>query len=240
MILAMQQHQGSTITAAQMEVLQDRAITLREAIAKFEAQRPIYERQTRVADPATRAMAENQIVQMDLQIASSKAELGSVVARIEAAGGEPIQVAVPGTSEMPPPPMIPRTPFGIDPDAVTAVFVMTSIAILLPLSVGIARRLWRRPPAPMPTQPFDDMKLRMERLEQAVDAVAIEVERVAESQRFVAKVLVERPTAGATAAPGESAQAIGEAKPFLALGAGPVEPIPVAQRQAVRQSNTPH
>jgi hypothetical protein len=34
--------------------------------------------------------------------------------------------------------------------------------------------------------------------------------------------------------------ALGEAKPFLALGAGPVEAIPIAQRQGVKQSITPH
>ena len=33
---------------------------------------------------------------------------------------------------------------------------------------------------------------RLARLEQAIDAVAVEVERIAESQRFTAKVLAER------------------------------------------------
>ena len=83
------------------------------------------------------------------------------------------------------------------------------------------------------------MKQRMERLEQAVDAVAIEIERVAESQRFVAKVLVERPRP-APVVESDAGQALNEGKPFLALGAGPIEPVPVAQRQAVRQSITPH
>ncbi len=40
---------------------------------------------------------------------------------------------------------------------------------------------------------------RLDRLEQAVDAIAIEVERVAEGQRFVTKVLTERPAAGTAA-----------------------------------------
>ena len=37
------------------------------------------------------------------------------------------------------------------------------------------------------------MTPRFDRLEQAVDAIAIEVERVSEGQRFVTKVLTERP-----------------------------------------------
>jgi hypothetical protein len=43
---------------------------------------------------------------------------------------------------------------------------------------------------------------RLQRIEQAVDAIAIEVERMSESQRFVTKVLAERlPAAGAPALP---------------------------------------
>jgi hypothetical protein len=38
--------------------------------------------------------------------------------------------------------------------------------------------------------PMDDA--RLERLETAIDAIAVEVERVAESQRFTAKLLAER------------------------------------------------
>ena len=85
---------------------------------------------------------------------------------------------------------------------------------------------------------------RLDRLEQAVDAIAIEVERIAEGQRFVTKVMAERPAqapARTALDPAEaSPSALGEAKPFLALGAGPIEPIRVAERQAVRQSITPH
>ncbi|MFN8571679.1 MAG: hypothetical protein U0132_06430 [Gemmatimonadaceae bacterium] len=43
---------------------------------------------------------------------------------------------------------------------------------------------------------------RLQRIEQAVDAIAIEVERMSESQRFVTKVLAERlPAPGAAALP---------------------------------------
>ncbi|MFN8582450.1 MAG: hypothetical protein U0163_15930 [Gemmatimonadaceae bacterium] len=42
-----------------------------------------------------------------------------------------------------------------------------------------------------------DVEGRLQRIEQAVDAIAIEVERMSESQRFVTKVLAERlPAAG--------------------------------------------
>jgi hypothetical protein len=94
----------------------------------------------------------------------------------------------------------------------------------------------------MPTS--DMVTPRLDRLEQSVDAIAIEIERIAEGQRFVTKVMAERAApAPARSAPvaGEAVPgALGEATPFLALGAGPIEPIRVAERQAVRQSITPH
>jgi hypothetical protein len=75
-----------------------------------------------------------------------------------------------------------------------------------------------------------------------VDAIAIEVERISEGQRFVTRVLSERlPTVRPASASVDAGDAsLGEAKPFLALGAGPVEAIPIVQRQGVKQSITPH
>ena len=40
--------------------------------------------------------------------------------------------------------------------------------------------------------PSDDVVRRLERIEQIVDSTAVEVERLAESNRFVAKLLAER------------------------------------------------
>ena len=84
----------------------------------------------------------------------------------------------------------------------------------------------------------DMVSPRLDRLEQAVDAIAIEVERISEGQRFVTKVLAERP---ATVRPRPIRRAAMPAtQPFRALGAGPIEPIRMPERQAVRQSITPH
>jgi len=39
-----------------------------------------------------------------------------------------------------------------------------------------------------------DLEARLERIEQAVDTIAIEMERIGEGQRFVTKLLAERPS----------------------------------------------
>ena len=66
--------------------------------------------------------------------------------------------------------------------------MVTVIALGIPLIRAITKR-WERPPLP-PVSP--DVTARLERIEQAVEAVAIEVERIAEAQRFSAKLMAEQ------------------------------------------------
>ncbi|HEY9229731.1 MAG TPA: hypothetical protein VIP11_23980 [Gemmatimonadaceae bacterium] len=148
----------------------------------------------------------------------------------------------PGILVPPPAPDLPRAPYGIDANAFTAAFIILVIGIVVPLSVGLTRRLWRRPqPVAAPRDTEGVSKSRLDRLEQAVDTIAIEIERISEGQRFVTKVLTERPVAVRPAANEASdPKSLGEGTPFLALGAGPIEPIRAAERQAVKQSITPH
>lgn len=61
------------------------------------------------------------------------------------------------------------------------------IAIGLPIARAYARRLEARPQV-LP----GDVSGRLERMEQAIDSIAIEVERISEGQRFTTKLLSER------------------------------------------------
>jgi len=75
-----------------------------------------------------------------------------------------------------------------------AAFIMVGVtAIGVPLAKAYARRIEREPRSPsLPP----DMTARLERMEQAIDSIAIEVERISEGQRFTTKLLAERNTAG--------------------------------------------
>jgi hypothetical protein len=68
--------------------------------------------------------------------------------------------------------------------------VSFSLFFLLPLAIGLTRLMWRRSRR-TEARPSGQQDQRMERLEQAVDAIAIEIERVGESQRYQQKVLAE-------------------------------------------------
>ena len=71
--------------------------------------------------------------------------------------------------------------------------MITSIVIILgiPLVIVHARKIWKRDSATQLTSSASTDH-RLERIEQAIDAMAVEVERVAENQRFMTKLLSER------------------------------------------------
>ena len=55
----------------------------------------------------------------------------------------------------------------------------------------------RRKSAPLPSEIVQRVDHRLSEMQQSLDAVAVEVERIAEGQRFTAKLLAERGVAGA-------------------------------------------
>ena len=79
-----------------------------------------------------------------------------------------------------------------------ALFIVAGIAVLgSPIARAIARRIDRDAAAPrLPTE----VMARLERMETAIDAIAVEVERIAEGQRFTTRLLSERSGAALPAA----------------------------------------
>jgi hypothetical protein len=65
--------------------------------------------------------------------------------------------------------------------------------LLFPLVLALARRIWVRGGAA--ARPIIDLESspRLQRLEEAIEAISIEVERIGEGQRFATRLLSERP-----------------------------------------------
>jgi len=70
---------------------------------------------------------------------------------------------------------------------ITLFIMMGLTAIGVPLARAFARRVEQGPPKLSP-----EVLARLERMEQAIDSIAIEVERISEGQRFTTKLLAER------------------------------------------------
>ena len=63
------------------------------------------------------------------------------------------------------------------------------VSVGVPLARAYARR-WENKPAGKAIP--SDLGARLDRMEQAIDSIAIEVERISEGQRFTTKLLSER------------------------------------------------
>lgn len=72
----------------------------------------------------------------------------------------------------------------------------TSVLFASVIFFFFARRFWRRRSKVAPPPLENESALRLQRLEQGVEAIAIEIERVSEGQRFVTKLLSEQQPAG--------------------------------------------
>jgi hypothetical protein len=81
---------------------------------------------------------------------------------------------------------------GFGSKQVMALSILSIIFIFFPLATGIGRAIFKRSARPGPPPAvFTDTAQRLERLEASVDAIAVEIERVSEGQRFVTKLLSE-------------------------------------------------
>jgi hypothetical protein len=67
--------------------------------------------------------------------------------------------------------------------------MISIVAVGMPLARAYARRM--ESGAGRPTIP-SDVAARLERMEQAIDSIAVEIERISEGQRFTTKLLADR------------------------------------------------
>ena len=84
-----------------------------------------------------------------------------------------------------------------------AMTMVVTLALGIPFVRALARR-WERESLHPPLPP--EVTARLDRIEHAVEAVAIEVERISEGQRFTTKLLSERAAEAAPAARGPRAE----------------------------------
>jgi hypothetical protein len=128
---------------------------------------------------ADRKGLETRVGDVDSRIGSLQKQMADADAAVAKAAG------VPGAAVDPPEP-----PRSGPPDQAWVLGGMFIVIVFLPLSIAYARRIWKRGGqivAALPKEIAD----RLARVEQTVEATAIEVERIGEGQRFMTKVLTE-------------------------------------------------
>jgi len=120
------------------------------------------------------AVLDERIVQLESDIALTGRQLTGVEAGLLSSTGDPNILG------------------GFESGEVLAGGIVFTIFVLAPLAVGAARMMWKRAAAgPVRHAIHPETNGRLERIEQAVEAIAVEVERVSEGQRFVTKLMSE-------------------------------------------------
>lgn len=89
---------------------------------------------------------------------------------------------------------VPDIPQGVQDVAMLFIICMAAALILTPLMRAFGRIIERRSAPPARIAP--EIQSQLVRMEQAIDAIAVEVERVAEGQRFATRLLSEREKVG--------------------------------------------
>jgi hypothetical protein len=74
--------------------------------------------------------------------------------------------------------------------AQVSVIIVALAGSLTAVTIGLVRGLSQKKPKSLESSGAQNLQL--EQLQQSVDAIAVEVERIAEAQRFSAKLLAER------------------------------------------------
>jgi hypothetical protein len=87
-------------------------------------------------------------------------------------------------------------------DGKAAVMIGSSLAGAIAFWAGVyGWGKWLHRPRPEPPRDAFSQHLRLDRMERALDAIAIEIERLGEGQRFTTKLLAERERLHAPGAP---------------------------------------
>lgn len=188
-IKVVQPGDGEAIAAlqAQAQVLKARIEKLRGEIDEVKAEL--------AAPGAGPTVAANTIRLTGLEGRRIDAEeaLQKVEDQLAGIGVQPATVTEVG---MPVPfePVVPFDPNSSQLQETVAIIVVSAIVFIgAPIAVAISRFIWKRTTTravPAAANP-DDTK-RLERVEQAVDTIAVELERMTEGQRYITRLLSER------------------------------------------------
>jgi len=190
---------GGAMTKQDVAVLRARRSELSDQLESAASRRRSLADQVRHADGASRVGLESRLAVLDQRIVRLEAEIDQTGQQLASPQAQQFAETRPAPNFGP--------PFRFSNFNPTPVAILFVLFVMSPVALSISRLFWRRGSSRMtvPTT-APESTARLERIEQAVDAIAIEVERVSEGQRFVTRLLSER--APALGAAGPSAEPV--------------------------------
>lgn len=164
-------------TQEQRQALREAAQQLREAIRQNIDQQRINEQANAAA---TKALRDQGGTFKSPTVPPPPAVFGQEGITIHGPGGTTV-IGTPRAADQ-------RIPPEAVDISIAFFFTVAAIIILLPLARAVARRMDRRSVQQVPAE----VSAQLEHLNHAVDAIALEVERISEGQRFTTRLLTEQ------------------------------------------------
>jgi len=197
------------LTGREVAALRQRGSELSRQLNSASNRRDQLASQLEDAEGANKAGIEQRITQLDQRIMGIEADIAQNGRLLASAPASALAQSTETRAQ---------APFGLNPGQLTGITIVGTIFVGFPIAIAMARNIWRRGGRQASAQPAPESAQRMDRLEQAVDAIAIEIERISEGQRFVTRLLTE-----------------GSA-PALSVGQKPAEPVRLPDRESLRAS----
>ena len=181
--------------SAKLGEMRVKAGELKLRISDLETRRnQLAEQRSRLPADADRSALNKQFGELQHEITAASIQLENLNHQIEelqverdmarAFSLQPAPAPAPGITiaEPPAPPLL-------GPKEIITIW-SGGVVLLFPFAIVLARRLWVRGTRRAPLDPENSP--RLQRIEQAVESIALEVERIGEAQRFTTKLLAER------------------------------------------------
>lgn len=169
-------------TAAEVDALKAKRSELSRQIESAVERRKSVERDLLKANESTRPGLEARLRVLDDRIVQIEQE---IAANGRALASAPLALAAAEAAEAP----VRYGPF--TSGQLTAISIVSTLFVAAPLAIAAARAMLIRARQPKLTPEMIEATRRMERMEQAIDAVAVEVERISEGQRFVTQLMAK-------------------------------------------------
>jgi len=175
--------EGVPLTCQAVESMRAQRSELSDQLTSVAGRREDLAEELLVAAPSQKAQLEARLKQLDDRILGIESEIARTGALIARAPGQCL-VSTDG-------PNLP--PFSnFQGPNMTAIGVVLTLFVLAPIALSVSRLVWRRGSNPVRPAMDQEQSERLRRLEGNVDAIALEIERISEGQRFVTKLLAER------------------------------------------------
>jgi chaperonin cofactor prefoldin len=174
-------------TAQEVQAIRIKLDDLRSELQDAASRRRTISEQLRGADNRAAKGLEDRMQVLDSRIVQIEKDITANGVLLRNA---PSAALIAGTSQDPDPNVIIDK---ISEKIIPIVFIV-SVFIFAPFAIAVSRFLWRRSTTTTTRAALPDAETqrRLEQLQQSVDTIALEVERISEGQRFVTKVMSER------------------------------------------------